>query len=218
MAVKVLQTLVGVMDVFCYIVWDPETKEAVIIDPAGDFDKLSEIIKEKGLSVKYIINTHAHSDHNAENLRLKELTGAPIVIHKLEDSFSKDPLCIEWNKKMGFDPPAPADILIEDGSELKLKNFTVKFIHTPGHTPGSCCILIENNLFTGDTLFVGDVGRTDLHGSSFNELIASLRKLIKTLDPETIVWPGHNYGDTPFSTIKAETESNPYITDFVLDG
>ena len=91
----------------------------------------------------------------------------------------------------------------------------MKFIHTPGHTQGACCILIEENLFTGDTLFVGAVGRTDLPGGSFKQMIQSLQMLVKTLPPETVVWPGHDYGERPRSTLKREAETNPYISDYM---
>ncbi|HEC31316.1 MAG TPA: MBL fold metallo-hydrolase, partial [Deltaproteobacteria bacterium] len=93
----------------------------------------------------------------------------------------------------------------------------MEFIHTPGHTPGSCCLKVDNNLFTGDTLFVGAVGRTDLPGASFEQLLKSIETKIITLPPETLILPGHDYGDQPTSTIKREMETNPYITDFILD-
>jgi hydroxyacylglutathione hydrolase len=98
---------------------------------------------------------------------------------------------------------------------LTFGDVTMKFIHTPGHTPGACCILIDGNLFTGDTLFVGAVGRTDLPGASFEQLIHSLQKKLITLPPDTVVWPGHDYGDRPHSTVAHEMKTNPYITDFL---
>jgi glyoxylase-like metal-dependent hydrolase (beta-lactamase superfamily II) len=91
------------------------------------------------------------------------------------------------------------------------------FLHTPGHSPGACCIRIDGNLFTGDTLFVGAVGRTDLPGSSFDQLLESLKNKILTLPPETVIWPGHDYGDHHRSTVAHEMETNPYITDFLID-
>jgi glyoxylase-like metal-dependent hydrolase (beta-lactamase superfamily II) len=214
-SVKVIQLPVGPMEVFCYIVFDTQTGEGVVIDPAGDADKILQLIKDRRINVKYIINTHSHADHTVENEKIKKATGAPVVMHRLDDEFARTPESIAWNRKLGFEPPPPADICVEDGSELTLQNFTVRFIHTPGHTPGSCCILVGSNLFTGDTLFVGAVGRTDLPGSSFSDLLESLKKLISTLPPETVVWPGHDYGDTPTSTLGNERETNPYITDFI---
>lgn len=213
--VKIIQLPVGPLEVFCYIVYDPLTKEGIVIDPAGDPEEIIKVLKENGVFVKYIINTHAHADHTAENLRIREVTGAPVVMHKLDDEFARTPESIEWNRKLGFDTPPPADICVEDGDELSIGNFKVRFIHTPGHTPGSCCILVDNNLFTGDTLFVGAVGRTDLPGSSFQALLDSLKKLLALLPPETVIWPGHDYGETPTSTLERERETNPYITDFL---
>lgn len=213
--VKIIQLPVGPLEVFCYIVYDPLTKEGIVIDPAGDPEEIIKVLKENGVSVKYIINTHAHADHTAENLRIREVTGAPVVMHRLDDEFARTPESIEWNRKLGFDTPPPADICVEDGDELSIGNFKVRFIHTPGHTPGSCCILVDNNLFTGDTLFVGAVGRTDLPGSSFQALLDSLKKLLALLPPKTVIWPGHDYGETPTSTLERERETNPYITDFL---
>lgn len=212
---RIIQLPVGPLEVFCYIVYDQETGEGIVIDPAGDPEKILKILKDNNITLKYIINTHAHADHTAENQVIREATGAPVVMHRLDDEFSRTQESIEWNRKLGFEPPPPADICVEDGSELSLRNFTVRFIHTPGHTPGSCCILVGNNLFTGDTLFVGAVGRTDLPGSSFQALLESLKKLLDLLPTETVIWPGHDYGDTPTSTLGAERETNPYITDFL---
>jgi glyoxylase-like metal-dependent hydrolase (beta-lactamase superfamily II) len=212
---RIIQLPVGPLDVFCYIVYDQETGEGIVIDPAGEPEKILKTLKDNNITLKYIINTHAHADHTAENQVIREATGAPVVMHRLDDEFSRTQESIEWNRKLGFEPPPPADICVEDGSELSLRNFTVRFIHTPGHTPGSCCILVGNNLFTGDTLFVGAVGRTDLPGSSFQALLESLKKLLDLLPTETVIWPGHDYGDTPTSTLGAERETNPYITDFL---
>ncbi|MGC8719008.1 MAG: MBL fold metallo-hydrolase [Thermodesulforhabdaceae bacterium] len=212
---RIIQLPVGPLEVFCYIVYDQETGEGIVIDPAGEPEKILKILKDNNITLKYIINTHAHADHTAENQVIREATGAPVVMHRLDDEFSRTQESIEWNRKLGFEPPPPADICVEDGSELSLRNFTVRFIHTPGHTPGSCCILVGNNLFTGDTLFVGAVGRTDLPGSSFQALLESLKKLLDLLPTETVIWPGHDYGDTPTSTLGAERETNPYITDFL---
>ncbi len=216
MAVEIIQAPVGAMEVFCYIVFDKDTKEGAIIDPAGEQEKLLQLIKDNDIKLLYIINTHAHADHTVEDEAIRKATGAKIVMHHLDDDFARDPANIEWNRKLGFEPPPPADIKIEDGEELPLGNSKIRFIHTPGHTPGACCILIDNNLFTGDTLFVGAVGRTDIPGASFETLLNSIKEKILTLPPETIIWPGHDYGDAPKSTIAEEMETNPYITDFIL--
>ncbi|MEN6486700.1 MAG: MBL fold metallo-hydrolase [Syntrophobacteraceae bacterium] len=212
---KIMQIPVGHMEVFCYLVYDEESLEGILIDPAGDEEKLLETLREKGITLRYIINTHGHADHTCGNDRLRKATGAPVVMHALDDDFFQQPEFKGWAGLMGLDAASPADIRVEDGSTLTFGKLTMKFLHTPGHTPGACCIFIGGNLFTGDTLFVGAVGRTDLPGGSLQELLHSIKVKILTLPPDTIVWPGHDYGDRPNSTVRHEMETNPYITDFL---
>jgi hydroxyacylglutathione hydrolase len=213
-AMKILQTPVGVMEVFCYLVSDENSGDCVLIDPAGDEERLLRLLQQSGLRLRYIVNTHGHADHTCGNARLQAATGATIVMHELDDAFFSRPENQEFARIMGFPVSPPADVRVRDGEELTMGGVTMKFLHTPGHTPGGCCILIDGNLFTGDTLFVGAVGRTDLPGSSFPQLLESLKNKIMTLPPETIVWPGHHYGDRPSSTIGHELTNNPYLTDF----
>lgn len=216
---KIVQTPVGSMAVFSYLIFDEATKEGILIDPAGDPDRLVQLLKDHDVKLRYIVNTHGHADHTCGNDLLRQKLGrdVPVVVHELDDDFFQRPESQQFSRAMGFPPTSPADVRLRDGDELAFGNLKVEFIHTPGHTPGACCILIDNNLFTGDTLFVGAVGRTDLPGASFPQLIESLRRII-SLPPETVVWPGHDYGDQPQSTIEREMRRNPYITDFVLDG
>jgi glyoxylase-like metal-dependent hydrolase (beta-lactamase superfamily II) len=138
-------------------------------------------------------------------------------MHEDDDRFFADEAVREKSlEELGLPPSDPADIRLKDGDVLKAGTLEVKVIHTPGHTPGSVCYLIDGNLFSGDTLFVGAVGRTDLIGGSLDTLLESLEKRLIVLPKETIVWPGHDYGDSPTSTIGREMEENPYITDFIL--
>jgi glyoxylase-like metal-dependent hydrolase (beta-lactamase superfamily II) len=213
---KIIQKPVGLMEVFCYLVMDEETGEAILIDPAGNEDELAALVQANKAVCRYIVNTHGHADHTCGNARMKELLGAPIVLHALDDDFFQRPENQQFARAMGFPVSPPADIRVQDGDELAFGKLTLRFLHTPGHTPGACCLLIDGNLFTGDTLFVGAVGRTDLPGASFDELLQSLRKIIQ-LPPETVIWPGHDYGDRPTSTVADEMRTNPYITDFLLD-
>jgi len=212
---KIEQIMVGYMQVFCYLVYDENTGEAVLIDPAGNEDDLLELLSKKNLKLVYIVNTHGHADHTCGNDYLRKATGAGVVMHTRDNIFFQKPENVMFAGAMGFTPAGPADISVNDGDELSFGSAKMKFIHTPGHTPGSCCILIDGNLFTGDTLFVGAVGRTDLPGGSFEQLIESLQNLVKTLPPDTIVWPGHDYGNRPRSTLKIEAETNPYIADYM---
>jgi len=200
-----------------YLVVCPHTRETVIIDPAGEEDKLLALIKTEGFKVKYILNTHGHSDHVLGNPKLKEVLNVPVCMHEADDRFFSDQAVREKSsKELGLPPPDPADIRLKDEDIVEVGKLKIKVIHTPGHTPGSVCYLVDGNLFCGDTLFVGAVGRTDLIGGSLETLLESLEKRLIVLPKETIVWPGHDYGDTPTSTMGREMEENPYITDFIL--
>jgi hydroxyacylglutathione hydrolase len=162
---------------------DEKTRLAAVIDPV-DVDRILKIAEQKKLKIKYIVNTHSHFDHIAGNEELKAKTGAKIVAHE--------------NSKI------EKDITVKDGDVIILGKLKIKVIHTPGHTQDSICLLVNKNLFTGDTLFVGgSYGRTDLPGGNFEQLVNSLQKLMK-LDEKVIVYPGHHYGKKKFSTIREE--------------
>jgi hydroxyacylglutathione hydrolase len=210
------QLQVGFMGAFCYIIGCGQEKVCAIIDPGGDEQKILARVEEIGCSVKYVINTHSHIDHTSGNRLILEKTGAELVI---QENDSEDVLNLDsetltmatW--KLTSTVPR---LLAKDGDVLKIGRVELLIMHTPGHTPGSICIYSSGNLFTGDTLFVGAVGRTDLKGGSFPILIQSLKKLM-ALPPETRVWPGHDYGARPVSTVAHEMETNPYITEFVME-
>jgi glyoxylase-like metal-dependent hydrolase (beta-lactamase superfamily II) len=214
------QITVGQMEVFCYLVACEETREAATIDPAGDEDdieKIISILEEKNLQLSYIINTHGHADHTFGNQLLAGRTGAKTVMHELDDDLFTTGEAKAWAAAFGLSAAPPVDIRITDDYRLPLGKLTLEFIHTPGHTPGAVCVLVENNLITGDTLFVGAVGRTDLPGGSMETLLNSIKEKLLPLPEDTVVWPGHDYGDQPTSTLRRERETNPYITDFILD-
>lgn len=189
----IIQIPVGFMQVFSYIIGCEETRDAIVIDPGDDADVIAAKAKEKGLNIKYIFNTHHHFDHTEGNADLKKLTGAKIVLHSLENAQMKG--------------ASKADICLNDEKTFKVGNITFQIFFTPGHTTGGLCLYADGNLFTGDTLFVGDSGRTDLPGGHRPTLGASIRKLMELPD-DTIVWPGHDYGKTPSSTIGNEKRTN----------
>jgi hydroxyacylglutathione hydrolase len=188
MIIKQLE--VGYMDNFCYIVGCDDTHQAMVIDPGSDVERILSAADKAGLNLVNIVNTHGHGDHTAGNARLKVLTGAEIIIHALD-----------------ADGYPEADILLGDEETLQLGEIKFDIIHTPGHTPGGICLYARGNLFTGDTLFVGDSGRTDLAGGHRPTLGKSIRRLMELPD-DTIIWPGHNYGPTPSSTIHWEKRNN----------
>jgi len=208
------QMRVGPMAVFSYIVGCENKKEGLIIDPAGSERRILSKAEDMGLRIKYVINTHGHADHTCGNRAVLSKTGADLVVHREDASEILRGLNRAFSVVMGKRPSPRAQRLVTDGDFIRIGKTGLKVIHTPGHTPGSICLYGEGNLFTGDTLFIGAVGRTDLRGGSFDVLLDSLRKLL-SLPPETRVWPGHDYGDAPVSTLAREKETNPYITDFL---
>ncbi|MFO7555525.1 MAG: MBL fold metallo-hydrolase [Desulfobacterales bacterium] len=207
----------GPFQVLTYLVACPKSRNAVIIDPAGDEDKILAVIQTEYLRVKYILNTHGHADHVLGNHKLKSLLNVPVGMHEADDTFFADPDIREISsQELGMTPADPADIRLKDKDVLEMGTIRIEVIHTPGHTPGSVCYLVGENLFSGDTLFVGAAGRTDLVGGSLDTLIESIEKKLIVLPKQTILWPGHDYGESPTSTIGREMEENPYITDFIL--
>jgi glyoxylase-like metal-dependent hydrolase (beta-lactamase superfamily II) len=208
---KVFQVLLDKMDVFAYVVYDPDSGDSVVIDPSCSPEKILKTVKENSLNVKAVVNTHGHADHTCGNYYIINETSAPLYIHK-EDAA----LLAKFSSKMfsralgGKGSPVP-DYFLEDGQKINAGTLSLKVIHTPGHTKGGICIYDGTNLFTGDTLFTGDIGRTDLPGGSLEELKQSIKEKLLTLPDNTLVWPGHNYGNEKFSTIEREKRTNPYL-------
>ncbi len=207
---EILQTTVGVMGVCCYIVFCPETKEAAVVDPGGDVSHILELVKERGLTVEYIIATHGHPDHVCGNRELQEATGAKIIMHEADTAFFEKDEVAKYFAMLGLEASPPTDINVKEGDVIKIGKGELNVIHTPGHTPGGMCLLSGENLITGDTLFVGGLGRTDFPGGSHRELLESIREKLLILPENTVVWPGHGYGGSQ-STIGEEKRSNPFL-------
>ena len=192
------QILVGMMANFTYVFGCEKTKQAAVVDPPSNTSEILRFAEENGLKIGWIFATHNHSDHVGGIRSLVQETGAKVVVHKDDAS----------GLQRGR---IPTDVVVEDGEKLKVGDVEVQVIHTPGHTPGGICLLIDGKLITGDTLFVGNCGRTDLPGGSLKQLFESLHKKLKTLSDDTEVYPGHDYGEQPTSTIGYEKETNPTL-------
>jgi hydroxyacylglutathione hydrolase len=205
------QMTVGMMGVCCYIAACEDTKQGVIIDPGGNEEEILAACDKEGLTVKYIVNTHGHPDHVCGNGKLKEATGADIVMHAADADFFGQDRVQQFFSQLGLPASPPVDKRVEDGDILTFGNETLEVILTPGHTPGGICLYSHPNLFTGDTLFAGGVGRTDFPGGDTQQLMTSIKERILSLPPETIVWPGHGYGGE-HSTIAQEKTGNPFLT------
>ena len=188
------------MQNFSYLIGDEKSKECAVVDAGWDVDKLIDIAGKEKLNINKIILTHSHYDHAQKADELASKTNSIVYFH--EDDFNEIRRIIK-NPNIKIHK-------LKDNDEIKIGKIKIKVIHTPGHTPGAICLLIENKLLTGDTLFVNAIGRTDLAGGDSLKLFESLQKL-KKLNDDIEVYPGHDYGDIPFSTIGGEKKTNPYF-------
>ncbi|NOX19889.1 MAG: MBL fold metallo-hydrolase [Nitrospirae bacterium] len=203
---QVKRLVVGPLEENTYIVYDKETKEALIIDPGDEPDRIEDLVRVEGLKVKYLVCTHAHFDHVGALPELKKSTSADILIHPddLEIYEAARDMAAFWG--YDIDPLPKPDIYVKEGDVIKAGNLSFKVIHTPGHSPGGICLYGQGVLFTGDTMFAGSVGRTDFHGGSLSKLKESFKRLI-SLPADTVVYPGHG----PETTISNEKQNNFFI-------
>lgn len=202
----IVQIPLGILEANCYLVYDETGGEGIIVDPGGDTTPLRREIEQRHVTIKAILNTHGHFDHSAGNAELASFD-VPLGIHPNDRDMLAEGGGAAW---FGF-PAAPAmqpTIALTEGFEYPVGNLHLHVITTPGHTPGSVCLYIpeENALFTGDTLFAGGIGRSDLPGGDPRALTASLTRLL-ALPPETIIYPGHG----PTSTLAQEKRLNPWL-------
>ena len=201
------QLELGPMQNYVYLLGDPNTHEAAVVDAAWDIDTIVRTAEEDGYRITKDLVTHFHPDHLGGNLMGHQITGAAelvgrmpakVYIHKAEMPFV--------HRVTGL---SDSDVVAVDaGDEVEVGKLKVKFIHTPGHTPGSQCFLVGNALVSGDTLFIGSCGRVDLPGSDPEAMYRSLTQVLGALPNDTLLYPGHNYADRPRSTIGDEKRTN----------
>jgi hydroxyacylglutathione hydrolase len=197
----------------CYIYWDENTKEGVIIDPGAyeDFEKeeILDYIQSNGINIKLILNTHGHIDHIIGNDWVKKELNVPLYMHKDDMTFIKNAMKQAEMFGVSFPQPPDPDKFIDESDEIKFSDTVFKILHTPGHSPGSVCFIDETEkiIFGGDTVFLGSIGRTDLWMGDMNVLLDSIRNKIFKYDDDFVIYPGH-MDDT---TIGQEKQLNPFL-------
>ncbi|MCR5481538.1 MAG: MBL fold metallo-hydrolase [Clostridia bacterium] len=198
----------GVLRANSYLAFDEETKKGFIVDPGGFEQKMIDEIEKNGCSIEYIILTHGHGDHIGGVPEYKEkLPGVKLLAAETEVPLLADVVLNESRMCAGRELVLKPDVTVTDGETLEIGGMTLKFIMTPGHTPGGMCILAGDVLFSGDTLFCRSIGRTDFPGGSFREIMESIREKLLVLPEETRVLPGH-MGPT---TVGEEKRENPFV-------
>ncbi len=220
MAEKLIHEIlpVGMLQCNCSVVGDPATREAIVIDPGDEVDRILEVITRHNLSVRAILNTHAHIDHVGGLQKIQQATGAPVLMHPEDLAlYARLDMQAAW---IGMRVPAKVEVdeLLKEGDAVRWGRFQARVLHTPGHTGGSVCLYLPadalpekddepGRLFAGDTLFAGSIGRTDLPGGSLDQILRSLHSKLLALPDDTLVYPGHG----PETTIGEERQSNPFL-------
>lgn len=198
----------GELKANCYLLGCPESRQALVIDPGGEGARILEILQENDYTLKMVINTHGHFDHVGANRTLVEATGAELLLHRADAAILQG--APEHAAMFGCRPiePSPEPTrLLGDNEEITLGELQLKVIHVPGHSPGGICLLTEGRLFSGDSLFAGSIGRTDLPSGDQAALMRALRDRLLPLPDETLVYPGHG----PETTIGRERRNNPFL-------
>ncbi|MBN2160884.1 MAG: MBL fold metallo-hydrolase [Spirochaetes bacterium] len=198
------QIMVTHMAVFCYLVADESSGEAVLIDPAGDHDIIFGAVERRGANVRYVINTHGHFDHTSGNDYAVKRTGAQLLIHEADVRKLGSLTSRFFSRTMGGKTSPPPGMTITDGDIIGFGAEQLRVIHTPGHSEGSVCLYAPGNVFTGDTLFTEGMGRTDLPDGSEEKIMDSIINKILALPDDTVIWPGHHYGRRPASTVREQ--------------
>ncbi len=203
-----IQTItVGALETNCYLVYDEKTREAVVVDPGAEPKKIIAAIDQLELKPLMIVNTHGHVDHVGANKNIKEAYSIPLLIHKKDEKILTHALQSGFALMLGAKKSPSPDKYIEDGDVLHIGGSRLKAVHTPGHSPGGIVLVGDAFIISGDTLFNQGVGRTDLPGGDWDQLMTSIKTKIFPLDGELKVFPGHG----PATTVGREKNSNPYI-------
>lgn len=199
--------VVGPIQANCYIMGCGRTKLAAVIDPGGDANRILMVLAKEGLRLVYIINTHGHFDHTTDNKRLKEVTGAQLVIHRADAPMimNQSGQGSMWGMRIE-NSPAP-DRYVEEGDMITFGDISLKVLHTPGHSAGGISLFTDKMVLVGDTLFAGSIGRTDFPGGDYESLIRHVREKIFTLGDDVVVYSGHG----PRTTVGQEKQTNPFF-------
>jgi glyoxylase-like metal-dependent hydrolase (beta-lactamase superfamily II) len=191
----------------CYILGCERTRQAAVIDPGGDVDRILMALAKDSLRLVYIINTHGHFDHAGGNLALKQATGAELVIHRADAAMvmHQGNVASTWGMDIQ-NSPSP-DRYVQEGDIITFGDISLKVLHTPGHSAGGISLVTDNMVFVGDTLFASSIGRTDFPGGDYDGLIRGVRTKIFTLGDDVVVYPGHG----PKTTVGQEKRYNPFF-------
>lgn len=203
---KILQMRVSAFCTNCYLLFDETSREGAIIDPGDNAEGILQVVQEEKLSIRYILLTHAHSDHVMAAAQIQQATGAQTVLHEADRGLLKEEIMREYHPFMKHYQEPEIQTFATEGTAVTFGGMTATYLHTPGHTPGSCVIRVNNYLFTGDTLFRHECGRCDLPGGDFDQMLQSLKRLYR-LEGDYQVLPGHD----AFSTLEEERQQNPYM-------
>jgi hydroxyacylglutathione hydrolase len=200
--------VVGVFQENCWVIGSRRTGEGIVVDPGDEADRILDLAKDMGVNVKLIINTHAHLDHILAVPAVQRATGARFLLHPGDNEIARGASvsAAQWLRRE-VEPVPDADLPLADGDAVEVDGLALRVIHTPGHTPGSVCFYTDGMLFSGDTLFRGSIGRTDLPGGDYSQIMSSIISRLLTLPDETIVLPGHMME----TRIEHERKTNPFV-------